>query len=146
MLIRRKWLILALLVVVAQQAWILLPTLRRIAFPPIEDHAVQGFRVADRLGCFACHGPEGSGGILNPGAPKEKVVPAFSGGEMMMWADSEQELRDWIVQGHKSGKQPEKREGLSAGQGTGRALVMPAFESHLEAGDLDALIAYLRAI
>lgn len=146
MFVRRSWLILALLVVITQQAYLLAPTLLRAVFPAVEDEAARGGLVAARLGCFACHGAEGAGGIPNPGAGKQKMVPAFSGGEMMMWADSEQELRDWIVRGHTERAKSEKRSGLSAGQGTGRALVMPAFKSHLGPGELDSLLAYLRAI
>jgi mono/diheme cytochrome c family protein len=36
-----------------------------------------GKRIAAQEGCFACHGPEGRGGIENPGT-KDKVVPGWN--------------------------------------------------------------------
>ncbi|OLN31854.1 c-type cytochrome [Desulfosporosinus metallidurans] len=36
-----------------------------------------GKQIAAQEGCFACHGPEGRGGIENPGT-KDKVVPAWN--------------------------------------------------------------------
>ncbi len=83
----RFLLILIAVAVAAEQAWLLFPVAKRMLFPPIEDAAVAGQRVAVRLGCFSCHGAEGSGGIDNRGS-SNKVIPALAGGEMMMWASS----------------------------------------------------------
>lgn len=38
---------------------------------------VAGKQIAAEEGCFACHGPEGKGGVENPGS-KDKVVPAWN--------------------------------------------------------------------
>ena len=131
--------------VVVQGAWIAAPYVTRVAFPPHQDPAEAGRLVAERLGCFGCHGAEAVGGIDNPGSD-DGMVPALAGGEMMMWADSEEELREWLLYGRPESWDPEQRGGLAAGQGTGRALVMPAYEPHLKPGELDLLIEYLRAI
>ncbi len=134
----------ALLVV--EQVWVFAPVVRRELFPPQTDATERGRDVAGRLGCFGCHGAEGAGGIRNPGS-ENQVVPALSGGEMMMWVDSEAELREWILFGAPQDEEPGfVRRGHAAGQGSERALVMPAFEPYLAAGELEDLLAYLRAI
>ncbi len=143
---RRVLVVLFVALVAFEQMWLLAPTLKRWALPPIEDPAVAGRRVAERMGCFSCHGAEGSGGIENPGSDN-KVVPALGGGEMMMWADSEEQLREWIVYGNPQDEDHAfERTGLAAGQGTDRAIVMPPYDSHLSAAEVASLIAYLRSI
>lgn len=58
----------------------------------------RGYRVAVRAGCFACHGPNGTGGVKNPGS-RDGEVPGFAGGTPMMWVKSESELREYILDG-----------------------------------------------
>lgn len=41
-----------------------------------------GKRIAAQEGCFACHGPEGKGGVENPGS-KDKVVPAWDAEDLV---------------------------------------------------------------
>ena len=144
-----SWLLPAVLVAIiaAQQTWLMLPQIQRAVFPPPAEKALEGVRLVQDLACFACHGAEGGGGIINPGADVgKKVVPALAGGEMMMWADSEEELRQWIMNGRPDDAEPEERTGVSAGQGTPRAIVMPAYKNHLNADELDSLMIYLKAI
>jgi mono/diheme cytochrome c family protein len=144
---KRTAMVAVVIAVLLEQAWLLAPAAWRWAFPPHEDPAVAGRRVAERLGCFSCHGPEGKGGTANPGSENKNVIPALAGGEMMMWAENENELREWILYGHRlSEEQKFERHGYSAGQGSKRAIVMPAFEPYLRAGELDQLVAYLKAI
>jgi len=129
-----------------EQAAMLVPAAKRSAFPSRVDHAVKGRRVASRLGCFACHGAEGARGIANPGG-KDGVVPALAGGEMMMWAHDEAELRSWILDGRLADASGDpEREGIAAGQGSSRALVMPAYRKQLREGEIEDLLAYLRSI
>ncbi|HYC53478.1 MAG TPA: c-type cytochrome [Candidatus Binatia bacterium] len=145
----RPWLLPALLagIIVAQQAYLMAPAIQRWVFPPPQEKALEGVRLVQDLACFACHGAEGGGGIINPGADVgKKVVPALAGGEIMMWADSEEEIRQWILNGRPDDEKPEQRSGVSAGQGTGRALVMPAYKDHLNADELDSLMLYIKAI
>src|SRR5437867_846540 len=41
--------------------------------------AQRGYGMALRSGCFTCHGPNGAGGVKNPGS-EDGEVPGFSGG------------------------------------------------------------------
>jgi len=133
--------------VLAEQAWLLAPLVKRQLFPPHTERAAAGREVAERLGCFSCHGAEGTGGPRNPGSDN-RVVPALAGGEMMMWADDPEDLREWILYGKRldDAAHDFERSGYSAGQGSGRAIVMPAYEPHLAGGELELLLDYLRAI
>src|SRR5262245_11941442 len=60
--------------------------------------AERGYRVAVRAGCFNCHGPNGTGGVKNPGSAADEV-PGFADGSPMMWVKSESELREYILDG-----------------------------------------------
>jgi mono/diheme cytochrome c family protein len=102
----------------------------------------RGWEVAQRNGCFACHGPGGIKGIANPGHPEEEV-PAWSGGLMTMYAQNEQELREWILDGlpRRIREDPEQKK-LRANA----VLEMPAWRGVLSAGELDDLVAYVKAV
>lgn len=94
--------------------------------------AVQrGRQVAERMGCFGCHGPAGGAGIPNPGA--DEAVPSWSDGTGMMYNDKEEDVRTWILEGHAAGHLPEP-EAL---------LKMPAFKGRLADSELDDLVAYV---
>ncbi len=59
---------------------------------------LRGRAVAVEMGCFACHGPAGTGGVPNPGSD-EGEVPAWDGGNAMMYVKNEAEIREWILDG-----------------------------------------------
>jgi mono/diheme cytochrome c family protein len=143
--VRRIFLILLVVLRAVEHVWLLAPTAKRLVFPPKIHPAVEGREIANRLGCLGCHGADAGGGFVNRGADGD--VPALAGGEKMMWATSEQELREWILHGHilddEIGYEP---AGFDAGQGSGRAVVMPAFDDYIDARELDLLIEWLRAI
>lgn len=100
------------------------------------DTAVQrGHAVAVRSGCFGCHGPAGADPIPNPGS-KSGSVPKWTGGTWMMWNDSPEDVRGWILNGHPPGRQPDKDA----------LIAMPAFRDHLSDGEVDDLVAYVLAV
>ncbi len=119
-------------------------------FPIARDFALQvevtpaerGFRVALEHGCFSCHGPDGVGGVANPGN-EDGEVPGFAEGMPMMWASSEDEIRDYILDGAPARKRddPEYRKTVD-----GWLLVMPAYRGYLSDAEVDDLVAYIGAV
>jgi hypothetical protein len=84
--------ILALLV--AHNAYLLWPRFKALVLQYEDDPAARGRVLAGRLGCFNCHGPEGVGGVANPGSRWE-TVPGFGEQTLMMYAASDDEVREY---------------------------------------------------
>jgi mono/diheme cytochrome c family protein len=102
----------------------------------------RGRLIAERKGCFACHGPEGTAGIPNPGA-KGDQVPAWDGGTAMMYVDTPGEIREYIADGLPA----RKRADQAYVAATLRAkIAMPAYRELLSEKDLDDLAAYVVAV
>ncbi len=101
-----------------------------------------GWRVADRMGCFACHGPGGLRGMSDPGYGLDEV-PAFTGGLITMYAQNEGEIREWILDGlpRRVEADPEQMKLRE------KAVVrMPAWRGRLSAGEVDDLVAFVKAV
>jgi len=103
--------------------------------------AERGRRLAERTGCFACHGAEGSRGSANPGRT-DLSVPTFEG-DLMMFARDPTEIREWIRDGMTSRRS--KSETWRAERERG-ALKMPAFGDRLSAGEIEDLVALVMAV
>ncbi len=121
---------------------LLYPSVRDLALGVAVTPAERGYRIALRSGCFNCHGPEGGGGVKNPGS-KDGEVPGFSGGTPMMWVKNEQELHEYILDGAPARRRtdPKYREQIQK-----QLLAMPAYRGHLRAHEVDDVIAYVRAV
>ena len=102
--------------------------------------AERGRRLAERMGCFGCHGPGGIRGANNPGRT-DLTVPGFEG-DVMMFAKSPDEIRQWITTGTT-----EKRRVSETWQAQRKAgaIKMPAFGRRLERRQIDDLVAFVRA-
>jgi mono/diheme cytochrome c family protein len=61
----------------------------------------EGRGLADRHGCLGCHGVEGSGGLPNPGS-LGGFIPGFVGGNFEDMVGSEEEFREWVLEGESS--------------------------------------------
>src|SRR5262249_19783425 len=100
----------------------------------------RGRRLAERHGCFACHGPAGTKGTPNLGR-NDKSVPTFAG-DLMMYADNAGDVRAWILDGVTPRKRASRTWQEQRAAGT---LKMPAFRSSLSAGQVSDLVAYVMA-
>jgi len=108
-------------------------------YGPMPQDARAGYRAAQRLGCFGCHGPGGLLGASNPRAFKG-YIPPWRGGDFAELVKDDDELRAWILDGRieRFEKNPLARHF------TRRQLVgMPAYRDVLAEGELDALVAYI---
>ena len=117
-------------------AWLVLWT---TALRPKLNAVERGRRLAEKNGCFGCHGPEGIEGTANPGAGSQKV-PSYRA--LMMYAKSEEEVREWIRDGVPAARK--KSETWRASRGAS-ALRMPAFGKRLKTREIDDLVAFVMA-
>lgn len=100
------------------------------------DTPVQrGRAIAVRSGCFGCHGADGTHPIPNPGAPSGSV-PKWIGGTWMMWNNSPEDVRAWILDGHPADRKPD----------ADALIAMPAFRHYLNDQEVDDLVAYVLAV
>ena len=109
------------------------------ALRPKLNAVERGRRLAERTGCFGCHGPEGTMGTANPGR-SENNVPSFKA--LMMYAKSEDEVREWIRDGATATKK--QSETFRANREKG-ALRMPAFGRRLTPAQIGDLVAFVMA-
>ena len=121
--------------------WFAYPWLRGMVLEIEETRAARGLRLAGDLGCFACHGPGGKGGVKNPGS-REGEVPAFIEQTQMMYVMNAEELREYVLDG-----MPKRRRADAAylAQVEAAMVRMPAYRPFLTPRQVDDLVAYLRA-
>jgi mono/diheme cytochrome c family protein len=125
-----------LLVCLAEGALLLLLDRRSTWVESVHENPVErGRQIAERTGCFACHGPGGDQPIANPGAT-HGAVPGWGGGTWMLWSDDASDLRAWIVDGHPPGRAPDP----------GALISMPAYGSLLSDAEVDDLLAYVLSV
>ena len=119
----------------------LITYLRALAVADLpDDSAIRtGYAVAERLGCFRCHGPGGRGASRNPGSLKG-YIPPWDGRDFAELVVDEAELREWILGGRPQRLQanPLARFFLDR-----QAIRMPAFRGLIREEELRALEAYI---
>jgi len=118
------------------------PTVRDLVLDAEQTPAERGHEIALAAGCFSCHGPGGRGGVKNPGS-KDGTVPAFAGGEPMMWVDNEGEIHEYILDGAPKRKRENARYNEKLKQ---QLLQMPAYRGYLSESEVDDVVAYVRAV
>jgi len=126
---------------VVENAWLAYPTVRDRVLQVERSDVRRGRELATRLGCFTCHGPGGSGGVRNPGS-KSDTVPAFREQTPMMFVHSDQDVREYILDGAPAAKRV--RESYR-NEMAGQAIHMPAFRNSVGEQDIGSLVAYVRA-
>lgn len=101
----------------------------------LENPVERGRAIAERMGCFGCHGPGGESPIPNPGAAHGEV-PRWGGGTWMMWNDNVADVRAWITDGHPPTRSAD-RDAL---------FPMPAYGPFLSGVETDDLVAYVLSV
>ena len=102
----------------------------------------RGYLVALNKGCFTCHGPGGIRGMPNPGYSFGSV-PSFDGGTVDQYVDSEEEIREWILDGMPA----RIRNDPNAMKPRQNAVIqMPGWRGKISERDLEDLIAYFKAV
>ena len=107
---------------------------------PEATPALRGEAVALREGCFSCHGPEGRGGVADPGA-RGGVVPGWDGPTVATYALNEREVTGWILNGR-----PARLKDVDLNLGRKPLLPMPAYGGKLSQPELADLLVYFRAV
>ena len=100
----------------------------------------RGFRVAQAQGCFTCHGP---GGLQAYEDADGRVgsVPPFTQDEVRAHAKTEDEIREWILDGMPRRMRDEPPE-----PGEPPVISMPAWRDVLTAREVEDLVAYVVAV
>jgi mono/diheme cytochrome c family protein len=107
---------------------------------PEEPAARNGYAIAERLGCFGCHGPGGRGAGSNPGSLKG-YIPPWDGPDFAELVANDGELREWILGGRPQRLQANALARFFLDR---QAMRMPAFRGHLTEEELRALETYIR--
>jgi mono/diheme cytochrome c family protein len=99
----------------------------------------RGRRVAERLGCFACHGPDGRAGTTNF-LPEIDEIPSWSPGTFKSYVKSPDEVREWIADGMpaRMRKSPDELDRVRH-----QLIKMPAYRGQTSGEELDALVFYV---
>ena len=107
---------------------------------PEDSLAARGLERSRALGCNGCHGPGGRLARPNPGSLKG-YVPSWDGRDFPELVQDRAEFGQWVEHGvsRRFEQNPLARFFLDRA-----VLRMPAFEKHLEPGDVDVLWAYVR--
>jgi len=105
--------------------------------------AVQrGWRVAESKGCFSCHGPGGRQGMPDPGHGLGDV-PDWLPGQMTMYASTEADLREWILDGMPKAVRDDPKQAQLRDKAV---ILMPAWRGLLTDRELGDLVAYIKAV
>jgi len=115
--------------------------IRALAAADVPENVMarQGHAVAERLGCFRCHGPGGRGAGSNPGSLKG-YIPPWDGADFAELVANGGELKEWILGGRPQRLQANALARFFLDR---QAIRMPAFRGRLTDEELRALEAYI---
>lgn len=101
--------------------------------------AARGRDVAERLGCFGCHGPGGRGDLPNPGSLKG-YIPAWDGRDFPELVRDGSELAEWILDGAPARL---REHGVARWFLERQAVRMPAYRGRIEREEVEEIAAYV---
>ncbi len=106
---------------------------------PEEDGARAGADIAQRTGCFNCHGPQGRGSLPSVRAFKG-YIPSWDGRDFGVLAQDDREIRLWILDGgtRRLWANPVVRWFLER-----QPVKMPSYRGHLTEEQVERLIDYI---
>lgn len=103
----KKFFLILLLIFIGENAIIFFPKIKDFILQKEESRVVRGWRLAENLGCFSCHG-----GAINPGGKGEdKYIPSFNKENLEEHLTDKKELKEIkeiILNGQK--KEENKKE------------------------------------
>jgi mono/diheme cytochrome c family protein len=102
-----------------------------VPIPHDQGAAVAGAALYVRYGCINCHGPNGLGGVPNPGSP-DKSIPPLSGQDFRKEFNTDAKIIAVIRSGSVIGRPP--------------ITSMPHWGGIIPDRDLKALVAYLKTL
>ena len=102
----------------------------------------RGRAVAERLGCFGCHGVDGAGGVATF-APELDEIPSWHFATFSRFVESRAEIREWIMDGMPARMRASKEEQDRVAV---QLIRMPAYRGHLDDEQLADLIFYVEAV
>ena len=115
----------------------------------------RGVALATELGCFSCHGELGRAGLPDPGK-SDTDVPSWSGGMWMMYVESDEEIRNYILYGSRKKPdgetteehrhQPAEDHGAAEESHGEKAIHMPAFDAVVSSQELEDLVAAFKVL
>lgn len=107
---------------------------------PEDPVAREGRKVAQKWGCFGCHGPEGRASLPNPGSLKG-TIPAWDGPDFSEVVKDDNELKEWILEGSigRFRRNPAAKIFLER-----QKIKMPGYREYLSEEELKQLMAYIR--
>jgi len=106
---------------------------------PDDSLAGLGLQRAEALGCVGCHGPGGRLARPNGGSWKG-YIPSWDGGDFPELVRDSTEFRQWVERGVSRRFEGDRLASYFLRRAV---LRMPAYEKHLEPGDVGALWAYV---
>lgn len=124
-----------------ENAIILFPYTKATIFQYETSRVEKGLRLAEKLGCFSCHGPRGAGGVPNPSS-KDKEVPSLDGGTITMYVESDEEIVEYIRDGLPKRKKEDKEYYEKYQK---QALKMPAYGKFLNEKEISYLVSFIKA-
>ena len=129
------------MVLLAVAARLLAPAAMRAYWQSQESNPVlRGASIAAGMGCFSCHGPQGTRGLPDPGSGQS--VPTWDGGVPMMYVSGEEEVREYILDGVSN----RRAASTSAAAERERAAIrMPAYRNLLRSDEVEDLVRYFMA-